>query len=157
MIDLVEEANKMFRAVTGEDMAPPPVSEEVRQYAELTAEKRRLTAELEEVKKNLSQMEQHLLDRFGAEGVSQMRVDTDEGSFTVFPKRQIWAGIEEGQKLAAIEVLEKLGLKELLSPNYQSLSSYVREHEEMGVDLPAEFEGVIAVREVFSLAVRKAK
>lgn len=151
------ELDRLFNALTGQDLAPAPVSEEVREYAELTAEKRRLTADLEDIKKKLSTLEQHLLDRFGAEGVSQMRVDTDEGSFTVFPKRQIWAGIEEGQKLAAIDVLEKLGLKDLLSPNYQSLSSWVREHEEMGVPLPEEFAGVIAVREVFSLAVRKAK
>lgn len=131
-------------------------AEDFKQYAELVAKKRELKAVLKTLDETIAEREVALLDEMGAEGVTQMRVDTDSGAFTLFPKCTVWAGIEEGQKLKAIEVLEGLGMKDLLSPNYQSLSSWVREHIDAGVPLPKEFEGVIAVREVFSLAVRKA-
>lgn len=131
-------------------------TDRVKRYAELISLKRQAKATLNTIQEELTTLETELLDALAAEGIDQVRVDTDEGRFTIFPKRQIWAGIEEGKKLEAIEVLEKLGLKDLLSPNYQSLSSWVREHEVTETPLPKEFEGVIAVREVFTLNVRKA-
>ena len=131
--------------------------ERYQHYAAKVALKRELKAKLTELEADIKETETALLDEMGSEGVTQVRVETSEGPFTLFPKRVVWAGVEEGQKLRAIEVLESLGLKDLLSPNYQSLSSWVREHEEFGRPLPEEFKGVIAVREVFSLAVRKAK
>ena len=128
----------------------------IKRYAELTLLKRQAKTTLADIQEEMDKIQQEVLDIMGAEGVSSLRVNTSEGWFTVSPKRTIWAGIEEGMKLQAIEVLESLGLKDLLSPNYQSLSSWVREHEDQGRPLPAEFAGVIAVREVFSLGVRKA-
>lgn len=131
-------------------------TERVKRYAELTSLKRQAKTTLADIQEEMDKIQQEVLDAMGAEGISSLRVDTSEGRFTVFPKRQLWAGIEEGMKMQAIEVLESLGLKDLLSPNYQSLSSWVREHEDQDRPLPAEFAGVIAVREVFSLGVRKA-
>lgn len=131
-------------------------TDRVKRYAELTSLKRQAKATLNTIQEELTTLETELLDALAAEGIDQVRVDTDEGRFTIFPRRTIWGGIEEGKKMEAIEVLEKLGLKDLLSPNYQSLSSWIREHEETGIPLPEEFNGVIMVREVFSLAVRKA-
>ena len=128
----------------------------VRRFAELTSLKRQAKATLAEIQEEMDKIQDEVLTAMSAEGVSSLRVDTSEGRFTVSPRRQIWAGVEEGQKLKAVQVLEALGLQDLVSPNYQSLSSWVREHEEVGRPLPKEFEGVIAVREVFSLGVRKA-
>ena len=131
-------------------------SSRVKRVAELTSLKRQAKATLADIQEEMDRIQQEVLDAMGAEGISSLRVDTSEGRFTVSPRRQLWAGVEEGQKRKAVEVLEALGLGDLVSPNYQSLSSWVREHEDQGRPLPAEFAGVIAVREVFTLGVRKA-
>lgn len=126
-------------------------------YAEKTAEKREVSAQLKELNEQLTILEEELLEEMTAEGLTQARVDTGAGSFTIFPKRQIWAGIEEGQKLLAVVALEDHGMRDLLTANLQSLSSWCREREERGEPvIPDYLEGLVKVTEKFTLSVRKA-
>ena len=132
--------------------------ESVKKFAELTAKKRGLSAQLDEVKAEMDALQESILAMMGEAGVSSVRVDTDEGRFTLFPRRELWAGAMEGDYVRACVALRNAGLGDLVEErfNTQRLSAVVREMDAAGTPLPESFEGAIKVSEVFKLSVRKA-
>ena len=131
--------------------------ERLKTYASLTVRKRDVSKELDELKSQLSILESELLDELTSSGLTQARVETESGMFTLFPKRQIWASLEEGVRLEAIEAFEAHGMKDLLSPNYQALSAWCREREDHGEEpVPDFLVGLVKVTEKYTLNVTKA-
>jgi hypothetical protein len=130
----------------------------VRRFAELTARKRKLSSDLDEVKSDLDALQEQILDMMGANGVASLKVDTDEGRFTVFPTRTLWAGALEGDYERACVALKMAGMGDLVEErfNTQRLSAVVREMETTGTPFPESFEGAIKITETFKLGVRKA-
>ena len=130
----------------------------VKQFAELTARKRGLAAQLDEVKAEMDALQESILAMMGEAGVSSVRVDTDEGRFTLFPRRELWAGALEGDYVRACVALRDAGLSDLVEErfNTQRLSAVVREMDAAGTPLPESFEGAIKVSEIFKLSVRRA-
>lgn len=134
-------------------------SGKVKQYAELTSKKREVQKMLDDLNGTLAKLEEELLEEYTDEGVSSLKVDTSEGRFTVFPRRELWAGREEGvDNDAACAALRAAGLDDLCETkfNTQKLSAVVREMDAAGAPYPASFVGVIKVTEKYRLSVRKA-
>lgn len=131
-------------------------SKAFKEFAELKSLKRQLSAKMAELDETIAKREVTLLDQMATEGFTSIRVDTSEGSYTISPRRTISATAEEGQKEELIKRMESLGLRDLVTLNYRSLSSWVREHQEIGKPLPKKLEGLIRVNEIFHLGVVKA-
>jgi hypothetical protein len=130
----------------------------VRQYAELTARKRALKSQLDEVDSDLAALQEEILDMMAQNGVPSLKVDTAEGRFTVFTRRELWAGALEGDYPRACAALQAAGMGDLVEErfNTQRLSAVVREMETTGTPYPESFEGAIKITETFKLGVRKA-
>ena len=130
----------------------------VRKYAELTAKKRQLKSQMDEVDSDLVALQETILDQMAQNGVPSLKVDTDEGRFTVFTRRELWAGALEGDYERACVALKMAGMGDLVEErfNTQRLSAVVREMDATGTPLPESFVGAIKVSEVFKLSVRKA-
>lgn len=134
--------------------------EKAKSYAELVSLDRQLAAKSREVKEKISKLEAELLDEFAAGGISQLRVDTSEGKFTIFPRRQLWASLAEGADYPhACAALKLAGMGDLVEEKFstQRLSAVVRELDDAGQELPAEVKPYVKVAEVFKLSVQKAK
>ena len=134
------------------------LSQEARNYAVLVAKRKNLEAEVDTLKETLTKLEAELLARMGDEGVTQLKVETDEGRFTLFPKRTLWASCVPGQQQELNDGLRALGYGDLVteSVNGQRLSSYIRELDVAGTEIPKEIVEAVKVTEKFTVGVRKA-
>ena len=130
----------------------------LRKFATLTAKKRNAKNILEEVDAELTQLQEEILEEMGQEGVSQARVDTDEGRFTLFPVRQLWAKAHDGNYDKACRFLKKIGLGDLVEKRFNTnrLSAVVREWDAQEVSLPKNIEKYIDIAETYKIGVRKA-
>lgn len=131
---------------------PVPTFEE---FAELYEKKRRLEASLRGIKAAIGAMEEPLMEQLSAQGLKS--VSLTDGS-SVYIHRQVWAGVKsEGDKTTpeekrrAVEALEALGMTDMVTLNYMSLSAWCREHE----DLPPGLDDVIELEERYSLRCRR--
>lgn len=133
--------------------------EEFKSYAELVSKKREVKKLLSEIEGMLAMKEAHLLEVMATEGLNSLKVDTSEGSFSIFPRQTLRAGVAEGHtREEAAAVLKAAGMGYLVKEdfNLNSLSSVIREMRDAEKPLPPEFEGVIKVNEFFELSVRRA-
>jgi len=137
----------------GEDDTPPVTGDiaDVRAVALLTAQKRDLEAQLRIVEQGLASATAKALEFFRQEGTQSVTVE----GYTVFLKRELWAKIID--PALAMAALDKVGWGEYVAPktSSQSLSARLRELDKDGVPLPSEFEGAIAVSEVYKINARK--
>ena len=134
------------------------LSQEARNYAVLVAKRKNLEAEVDTLKETLTKLEAELLARMGDEGVTQLKVETDEGEFTLFPKRTLWSSCIPGHETELNDGLRVLGMGDLVkeSVNSQRLSSYIRELDIVGQAVPAEIINAVKISERFTVGVRKA-
>ena len=134
------------------------LSQEARNYAVLVAKRKNLEAEVDTLKETLTKLEAELLARMGDEGVTQLKVETDEGEFTLFPKRTLWSSCIPGHETELNDGLRVLGMGDLVkeSVNSQRLSSYIRELDIVGQAVPAEIIYAVKISERFTIGVRKA-
>ena len=134
------------------------LSQEARNYAVLVAKRKNLEAEVDTLKETLTKLEAELLARMGDEGVAQLKVETDEGKFTLFPKRTLWSSCIPGHETELNDGLRALGMGDLVkeSVNSQRLSSYIRELDIVGQAVPAEIINAVKISERFTVGVRKA-
>lgn len=129
----------------------------LRRFARLKIELAELDARLKQLQKELSVIEEGLLDQFGDEGVKQVRVE----GILVYLYRQTWAHARNGNYEKACRWLARHGLRDFVHRRFdvQTLSAYVRERrteeQEGGEGLPKGFEKVVTVTDNFSLRVRK--
>jgi hypothetical protein len=90
----------------------------------------------------------------GDEGVASLKVETDEGRFTLFPRRELWASGIPGHETELFNGLRAIGYGDMVKEtvNSQRLSSYIREIDKAGETIPEE----IKVTEKFRVGVRRA-
>ena len=128
----------------------------LREYVRLKRRQKELDAELKALGQEIDQMQETLLETFAQDGVTSMTVD---GS-TVYLHRQLWAGAAEGiTRDQMCEGLRETGLGHFVHEafNTQTLSSWVRDLEREGEELPPDLEGLMALREVYQLRVRRTE
>jgi hypothetical protein len=111
-----------------------------RKFAALYREKLELQDRLNQVTKELGEMQEPMLDFFGDAGMQSVSVD----GITLYIHEQIWANTAEGStKELACEALVANGFGEFVSPgfNTSTLSAKAREMERNGESFP---EAVLA-------------
>lgn len=126
----------------------------------LDAEKKRLQADLDEIKSEIRDVEEQLLGKFGEEGMSSVKV----GNKTLWLDRKIWASAG-GDTEGAIASLKQEGYGDMVKEtvNRGSLSALVREFakplqtpEEVQAELPGSMAKAIKVTETNNIRVRGA-
>jgi hypothetical protein len=122
-------------------------------FVELTTRKRELEEQVKDVSRQISEIEELLLEDFSSSGVSSVR--TDGGTVSI--RRELWASCKDGDYGRACAALEAAGLGEFVQPRFNSmtLSGYFRELDRNGDPIPAALEGAIDLTERFSLRLTK--
>lgn len=132
----------------------------LRSYVELRQRQKERTAQADAIKAEANEVEKELLEQFGNEGTDSMRITMPDGSKrTVYLHRQLWARVEEGVDRAAIcHAFQEIGLDQFVSESFnsQTVSSWMRDLEREGEDLPGELKGLLTGVEVFQVRDRKA-
>lgn len=133
-------------------------TERLRKFAELTAQKRNKKRELEEVEAELTILQDEILEEMGTEGISQARVDTDEGRFTLYPYATLWGKAKDGNYDKACRWLKRVGLGDLVEKkfNVHKMSSVLREMHAGEQPYPKGWEKYLDVSEVYKVGVRRA-
>ena len=134
------------------------LSQQAREFADMTAKKRKTQGVLDELNETLAKLEEALLTRLADEGVASLKVETDEGKFNLFPKRQLWSSCIPGHEAELNDGLRALGYGDLIREqvNSQRLSSLIREFDTVGQAVPPEIVNAVKVSERFTIGVRKA-
>lgn len=134
------------------------LSQQAREFADMTAKKRKTQGVLDELNETLANLEEALLTRLADEGVASLKVETDEGKFNLFPKRQLWSSCIPGHEAELNDGLRALGYGDLIREqvNSQRLSSLIREFDTVGQAVPPEIVNAVKVSERFTIGVRKA-
>ena len=110
-------------------------TETQRRFAALYREKLELQDRLNQVTKELGEMQESMLDFFGDAGMQSVNVD----GVTLYIHEQIWANTAEGSSQEeACAALAANGFAEFVAPrfNTQSLSAKAREMERNGESFP---------------------
>jgi hypothetical protein len=140
-----------------------------KRYVKLAEEKAALDGKLKQVKAEMTDMEEKLIDYFQRHSLRNLGA----GGHTVYLHRQIWASLPD--KAAAHEALIRHGFNDLVEDKVmpQRLSAWVRElmaeseanegetapsSENLNelLPLPDDLKALIKVTEKFSVRVRKA-
>lgn len=129
----------------------------LKQYATLTADKRKLDEQLRKTKEELDKLEQELLPQFADEGIQNVKTTTG----LVYLQRSFHASLANGMDSETREALAEVGLDWLVKEtvNQQSLSAAIRERftsdDGLGsLVLPEELQDYVKVAEAFRLRVR---
>jgi hypothetical protein len=129
----------------------------VDQLVELQQRKNALQAELAGINKNISNVEQQVLDQFIEGGVQSVKTATGQ---TVYLHKQLWANARDGDHERACDALVVAGYGELVQRRFNTnrLSALVREiTAESGENgMPPVLKDALAIREQVSARVRGA-
>lgn len=123
-------------------------------YADLTMRRRAIEEELKRVQEEVALVEQELLDEMARAGVSRINLPEN----LIHLQRQLWAYPANGDAERTADALKRAGVGELVSEtvNVHKLSSYVRELERDGREMPGELVDFIDVKDRYRAIVRKA-
>jgi len=122
-------------------------------YIEYSNKIRDLKAELKTVQAEMSPYEKTIMDHFELNGIQNIK----QTGVTVYIKKQLWAGKEEGiSGEEAAESLKEAGLGEYIGPSTMGLSAYLRELDKEGAGLPAQLIGKIKLTEKFTISARRS-
>lgn len=121
------------------------------QWVELQERRRALKAELDTVEEEAKTLETKIVDEMTQVGIQHFSLE----KWTVYISTLRSASIRDGDKQRAVEALRSLGLEDMVTANYQSVSAWVREHLNAGQPLPPAFEAAFVVNETHKLAMRK--
>lgn len=110
---------------------------------------------LDEAKAQYREKEQEVLAALADSGLNSVKTADNR---TVFLHRQLWAKAKPEMKDAAVDALVDSGLGDFVTRNFntQTLSSWVREQDQLGLTLPEGLAATLDVAEVFSARVRKS-
>tara|TARA_R110000824_G_scaffold212829_2_gene399146 strand:- start:203 stop:664 length:462 start_codon:yes stop_codon:yes gene_type:complete len=131
----------------------------VKQFALLTARKKKLEDELRSVKDEMAAIEPAILQELVDNQLDRLPVVTGGGDrITVFIHRQAWVRPKDGNKEAVVKTLKKCGLSDFVSESYNtnSLSAYVRERLANGLDLQPTLKAVVRIDEVTSIRGKRS-
>lgn len=125
----------------------------VKRYIELTNNKKKLNAQVKEIQKELDEHETKILDRWSNDQTSKQTI----GGFTVHLRGTTQVKTGEGFNGGDVaSALRAAKLSDLVTANWRSLASWVKERKELKKKIPAGVSKVIAINEVIKLGVRKA-
>ena len=114
-------------------------TDNIKKYAQLVEQKRKVQAMLKDLEKSIATHREAILADYAEAGLQSCKVDVDGHKANVFVRKQIWANAKDGDIKAAVEALESNGVGFLVEKkfNTHSLSSWVREQLDMiiGEDL----------------------
>ena len=117
----------------------------------LSRKKKELKGELKNIEDELSSYEEGVMTYFEKNGIQNIK----KNGMTIFLKRQLWAGKEEGITGAeAVEALKEAGLDDYIGPSTQGLSAYLRELDANGEGIPQELQGKIKLTEKITISTR---
>lgn len=121
-------------------------------FADLEILKVEQDSQLKRTKEKLENMQGELLDFFTDSPVEQIKVK----GRTIYLKRSLYAKIHS--KELAIKALKAEGLDALISEgfNTNTLSSYLRELEHEGEEIPDSFKDAIEAIEIFKVQSTKS-
>ncbi len=122
-------------------------TELARRYATLLNKKKALESELGAVKTEIGQAEAVLLQEFDDEGVTQFRIEDEDGRrVTLYRHSQLWANRNPDVSVEDFHAaLRACGLDDMVQErvNVQTLSAVVREYDQNGCELPEQLAAVI--------------
>lgn len=158
--------DELMQAVEGVLAAPPPVEageeappasmvENLKEYARLANELRRVDAETEALKVQARAVEARLLDQFADSGCKSARV----GDLTLYVRMDRYVSKRgEVDTDRVCRALRACGLGYMVSDGYNasSLKSKIKEYQDEGVEVPGELAELLNIGEVPRLATRKA-
>lgn len=124
-------------------------------FAALVGEKKRLEAELRQVKDRIAEEQEPLLEYLIEQGLRSIK--TDEGR-TTYIHRAVYVGAKETDYDRACAAFEAAGLGEFVQQRFNSntVSAWYREATADGGKIPAELEAVLDVTERVSLRVKNS-
>jgi len=127
----------------------PRLSDLVAEYADKTAERRKLDAAVNALKAELTVLEEKLVEEFGSAGIQNIKTKAGE---TIYLNREIFAKLV-GDPKKAHTALRRAGLGDFVKDqvNAQTLRAYVREMDEV---IPKGLQPYIDITEVFRMRMR---
>lgn len=136
--------------LSGADTPSENVAVMVRRYVALHQQKQEAEAVVRGISAQKSQLEEQLAERFGLEGLQNVKAD----GFCVSRKKETYVSLVPETKQQAMELLRSMGLGDMLTVNSNTLRARVKEWIEQG-NMPPEFEPLIKQTESYGLQVRK--
>lgn len=127
----------------------------VERYCKLENERTSLEDQLAAVKAKLEDLRPGVLDYMQSHSLDKL---TSAGR-TIYLRRELWAGRADGVSPADLmAALDAAGLAEFAerAPKMQSLTSYVRELDRDGAEMPEALRGVLVANEVFKIGSRRS-
>lgn len=122
-------------------------------YIDLVQQKRDLDARSRELGAEIEAIEAELLDDWTEAGRSSETVN----GYTVYLSHRDWATPKDGDRGRVVAALEALGMRDMVTYNTITLSSWWKEQTEQGEEVPATLAEVIDLTTKWSLNVRKGK
>ena len=137
--------------------------ERLQTFVALSERKAALTAELDDIRRDLDELEPGLIEQFADDGIRNVNLN----GHTVYVQAQLWASPVEGDYERACDALVEAGLAEFVGRRFNSntLSAWVREHvrdergdypEQLDEHLPVAFLGSIKAEKKWSVRIRKS-
>jgi hypothetical protein len=135
--------------------------EEERRFAALTKEKRANAARDKEINAELAELQEKILERWGAEGLRGVPLTDAKLEL----RREGWIKVKatgeratDAEKRAAIEALKAAGHEDLVSEGYNSRSvSSVAREEHWDRDMPPELEEHFTFEPEYKIIVKEVK
>ena len=127
---------------------------EVARYLELHKKRKELEAELDTVKEQMAGMESTIIDEFDTVGVESIKIN----GHTIYKRTMLWAGAIDGDYDTPCRAMKRNGMKDFVHQrfNVQQLSSYIRELDRNGEEIPKWLADKIRVTERVNIQVRKS-
>lgn len=130
-------------------------TDKVAKYIQLDALKKSLESQVEDIKRQMSALNDELIAEFAEAGLQSLKVNGK----TAYLRRDIYAALQSQDALKVISELD--GWSWLIKEHipHQTLSAHIRELErdpdtDMPI-LPPVLEGHVKVSEVFNIRVRR--
>lgn len=139
----------------------PSIVDLARRYATLDARKQALKDELDEVERELSEIEPTLLEAFAEQRLHpKLTLKLDDGTArTLYVRRDIWVRAAEDSEQALFAALRRNNLGHFVKEgvNVLTLSGWYREQAKLGEEVPSDILASVAVSDKYSVRTRKAK
>lgn len=120
-------------------------------YISLVQQKRDLDAQSKALATEIDAIEAELLEQWTEAGRSSETVN----GYTVYLAHRDWATPKDGDRGRVVAALEALGMRDMVTYNTQTLSSWWKERQEQGEEVPPTLAEVVDLTTRWSLNVRK--
>lgn len=127
--------------------------EKIKRIIEIKKQLDELDAQSKKLKAEYEALEPEVIQYLEQEGLDKVTMD----GRTVFVRRQLWASVNKENPFA-LDILREQGLGDFIEEkvNSQRISSYVREFEKNGQEIPAWCREALTLTEKFNVSIVKA-